>query len=496
MEALMAEVNAAYATLRDSGHGHSPQSPPDGSEPDSSYAHQVALAKLKQGILDFHPADDIDVTDFKSFRVVTFRDVPPSLRAKTGATIADLFELRLLFKDSPFIVRRVETTIALFARMVFWAPTRDVTGIKAYEVPYSRVPVLRRRLARFREGLFVSLYEDMRFYGQTPMRNGKPRDGEAGMNPTATANRFYALATLHEGRQAMTIASSPGVIPFDDETPAKLDQLIKPIDDSGSNSLLEFQVKMEALDTHLRAMDTAQNSTARIREAFEDLDGRAVLRKLRRGAAQSLTGWRGEFWRCLLVSRLEDRLETIKRFLWLYIIGHCPVLELLFDTNRLVTLRKSVKRRTEIRPIGIGESLEKVSDGVWLTLLKEDMRAASLPFGFACAIPAGNEALAKDIQMELESAGDHTSVCKRDGQNFFPTLERFFLILDAGKLCPAFGLYVLRKLRRPTSYTLEIGDSGPGNPVYLDWRTISGIVQGKAVSFMLACVVSIQRMKL
>ena len=84
--------------------------------------------------------------------------------------------------------------------------------------------MLRRRVARFRDGLFDDM-TDMLTYGLTTVKSTPNRAGT--LDPKVLADKFVAQSAMHENRRAMPIATSPGIVPFggdpqeDEKTVAK-----------------------------------------------------------------------------------------------------------------------------------------------------------------------------------------------------------------------------------------------------------------------------------
>ena len=126
--------------------------------------------------------------------------------------------------------------------------------------------MLRRRVARFRDGLFDDMM-DMLTYGLTPVKATPNRSGT--LDPKVLADKFFALAAMHEGRHAMTIATSPGIVPFggdpqeEEKTVAKVRKLFKPVEDE-SLSQHEFDREINDIEEKLRLRAKFPASSTRV----------------------------------------------------------------------------------------------------------------------------------------------------------------------------------------------------------------------------------------
>ena len=168
------------------------------------------------------------------------------------------------------------------------------------------------------------------------------------------------------------------------------------------------------------------------------------------------------------------------------------IAEDLLGGLRLIPLDKN----PGVRPIGCGEPLLKLVRGAWHRYLAPAIPKAFLPFQFACSLPAGIEALGRDILLEHEEAtkvGHHQIFIKRDARNFYNELDRAFIIRVLKSLDPFFAQYIARVLGTPTVYTLfeagEIADPASERGL-LEFSTVSGVVQGDVLGFLIGCAVA------
>ena len=107
--------------------------------------------------------------------------------------------------------------------------------------------------------------------------------------------------------------------------------------------------------------------------------------------------------------------------------------------------------------MGIAETLEAAVNFTWMALLREELPSRMLPLSFACAVSAGNEALARDLQLELADEARWSAVGNRDARNFYCSLKRQGIIQYA-----IDSLSSLRRVRYPVPPPGDYLISGEG----------------------------------
>ena len=226
----------------------------------------------------------------------------------------------------------------------------------------------------------------------------------------------------------------------------------------------------------------------------------SVFRQMKRGVGAGMSGWRGDFLLAMkkpIRQAMELELpvsSVVKRFI-VHVIGgdRCVHVEDLLGGLRLIPLDKN----PGVRPIGCGEPLLKLVRGAWHRYLAPAIPKAFLPFQFACSLPAGIEALGRDILLEHEEAtkvGHHQIFIKRDAKNFYNELDRLAVVhVLKATLDPYFAQYIARVLGVPTVYTLfdagAIADPSSEQGL-LELSTVSGVVQGDVLGFLIGCAVA------
>ena len=164
--------------------------------------------------------------------------------------------------------------------------------------------------------------------------------------------------------------------------------------------------------------------------------------------------------------------------------GRARQLESLLDGLRLIPLDK----RPGVRPIGCGEPLMKVVQGVWQTVLAEEVEDQFRPVQFACGIPAGSEALGRELQIELEDErAKDNSINKYDARNYYNLLNREHVVRVVAKTDPFFAWYLARIFEEPSVYTVATTEAEAG---WMDLPTITGVVQGNVIAYLVGCLVA------
>ena len=89
----------------------------------------------------------------------------------------------------------------------------------------------------------------------------------------------------------------------------------------------------------------------------------------------------------------------------------------------------------------------KLVQGVWQTVLADEAEKAFRPVQFACGIPAGGEALGRELQIELEDErATGNSINKYDARNFYNLLDRGHVVNVVARVDPFFAWYMARML--------------------------------------------------
>ena len=124
-----------------------------------------------------------------------------------------------------------------------------------------------------------------------------------------------------------------------------------------------------------------------------------------------------------------------------------------FVAARLIPLAKGA---SDIRPIGIGESLRRVCSKAVTKALATDIQDATGGIQMCCGLAGGCEAAVHTVK-EVFAADEVDAILLVDASNAFNSLNRGAALHNIHRLCPQFFVFLVNMYRVPAIPSLHLG---------------------------------------
>ena len=127
-----------------------------------------------------------------------------------------------------------------------------------------------------------------------------------------------------------------------------------------------------------------------------------------------------------------------------------PVIIEPYVASRLIPLAKG---ESDVRPIGVGETLRRITAKCILNVIKPEILSATAPLQTCAGLPGGAEASIHAMR-ELFNRDDTHGILLVDAENAFNSLNRKLALHNVRVICPEFYCYLLNTYRVPAKLFL------------------------------------------